>query len=291
MIEAGENRFDHDLPTGGLEVRVVRESDGTPLAGTPVTATSDDSLGNPIMTMTDSEGVALFRFLQSGPYKVSAGHGAMPMFGGDPTIGSRILMAQVGNQREKLEIRLAEAATFRVRALDQAGNPLPGVSMFYLDDHGQPLSVLSMKGTNSKGVAELTGLPAGPGRILLKHPSAGQKEISVNLSAGELSKQEVRLDAGVIVWLKVIDASGGPAAGVFATLKDDRGVRISMLFSMQDAQAANQSYFAGLEQRLGPVAPGRYTVEFFRLGGKIMREELTVPANSPEIRRTLVYKP
>jgi hypothetical protein len=163
--------------------------------------------------------------------------------------------------------------------------------MFYLDDRGIPMSALSMQGTNSKGVAELKGLPAGPGRILLKHPTVGQKEIAINLTSGELSKQEVRLDPGVVVWLKVIDASGGPAAGVFATLKDERGVRISMLFSMQDAQAANQSYFAGLEQRLGPVAPGRYTVEYFRLGGKIVREEIVVPASSPEMRRTLVYKP
>jgi Carboxypeptidase regulatory-like domain len=291
LIEPGENRFDHVLPGGGLEVHVVRESDGSPATGTPVTATSDDSLGNPIMSVTDSEGIALFRFLQPGPYKVSAGSAAMPMLGGDPTLGAQILNAQVGSQREKIELRLAEAATFRVRALDLDGNPLSGVSMFYLNDDGQPLSALSMQATNSKGVVELGGLPAGPGRILLKHPSAGQKEISINLSSGELSKQEVRLDPGVVVWLKVIDASGGPAAGVFATLKNDRGVRISMLYSMQDAQAVNQSFFAGLEQRLGPVAPGRYTVEIFRLGGKIVREELVIPANSPEIRRTLVYKP
>lgn len=291
LIEPGDNRFDHDLPTGGLEVRVVRDSDGSPVAGTPVTATSDDSLGNPIMSMTDSEGVVLFRFLSPGPYKVSAGHAAMPMLGGDAALGAKIFTEQVGSQRKKVEIRLSEAASFRVRALDLDGNPLSGVSMFYLDDDGQPMSALSMQGTNSKGVAELKGLPPGPGRILLKHPTAGQKEFSIQLSSGELSKQEVRLDPGVVVFLKVIDASGGPAAGVFATLKDDRGVRISMLFSMQDAQAANQSYFAGLEQRLGPVAPGRYTVEYFRLGGKIMREELIVPASAPEMRRTLVYKP
>ncbi len=291
LIEPGENRFDHQLPGGGLEVRVVRASDGTPVPGTPVTATSDDSLGNPILTLTDSEGVALLRFLNPGAYKVSAGSAAMPMLGGDATLGARILNAQVGSQREKIEVRLTEAASFRVRALDLDGNPLSNVSMFYLDDRGIPMSAFSMQGTNSKGVAELKGLPAGPGRILLKHPTVGQKEIAINLTSGELSKQEVRLDPGVVVWLKVIDASGGPAAGVFATLKDERGVRISMLFSMQDAQAANQSYFAGLEQRLGPVAPGRYTVEYFRLGGKIVREEIVVPASSPEMRRTLVYKP
>jgi hypothetical protein len=291
LIEAGDNRFDHELPSGGLEVRVLRESDGTPALGVPVTATSDDSLGNPILTITDSEGIALFRYLNPGPYKVSAGHAAMPMMGGDAELGAKIFTEQVGSQRKRVEVRLSEAASFRVRALDLDGSPLSGVSMFYLDEGGQPMSALSMQATNSKGVAELKGLPAGPGRILLKHPTAGQKEFPIQLSSGELSKQEVRLDPGVVVFLKVVDASGGAAAGVFATLKNDRGVRISMLFSMQDAQAANQSFFAGLEQRLGPVAPGRYTVEFFRLGGKVMREELIVPASSPEIRRTLVYKP
>ena len=163
--------------------------------------------------------------------------------------------------------------------------------MFYLRDDGHPLSSLSMKATNSKGVAQLTGLPSGSGRILVKHPTGGQKEFPVNLTGGELSKQEVRLDEGVTVWLRVLDASGQPASGVLATLKDERGVRITMLFSIDDAQQVNQAYFAGMEQRLGPVAPGRYTVEIFRLGGEIVTEELTVPPGSPELRRTLVYRP
>lgn len=60
---------------------------------------------------------------------------------------------------------------------------------------------------------------------------------------------------------------------------------------MEETQQVNHAYFAGMEQRLGPVAPGRYTVEIFRLGGEIVTEELTVPAGSPEFRRTLVYRP
>lgn len=291
LVETGDNRFDHELPDGGLEVRVVKQSDGTPVAGTPVTVTSEDSLGNPIFVMTDSEGIASFRFLNPGPYHISVGTAAMPIFGGDASLGSKMVDVTVGSSKERVEVMLEEGSTFRVRALDLDGNPLAGVSMFYLHENGTPLGSLSMTPTNSKGVAQLAGLPSGPGRILLKHPLVGQKEFSVTLTPGELSKKEVQLEAGVTVVLKVIDASGGPATGVLATLRDDRGARISMLYSMQDAQQVNQAFFAGLEQRLGPVAPGRYTVEIFRLGGKMVREELVVPANSPEFHRTMVYKP
>ena len=290
-VESGDNQLDYELPGGGLEVFVLRDADGSPVAGTPVTATSEDSLGNPAFTLTDTEGKAVFRFLQPGPYHISAGTAAMPLFGGDGALGSRSRSVQVGSQRERVELRLEAGASFRVRVLGANSTPLAGASMFYLREDGQPLSSLSMKPTNSKGVAQLTGLPAGPGRILIKHPTGGQKEFTVNLTAGELAKQEVQLDAGVTVWLRVLDASGQPATGVLATLKDERGVRISMLFSMEDAQAVNQAYFAGMEQKLGPVAPGRYTVELFRLGGKIVREELIIPAQAPELRRTLVYRP
>lgn len=290
-LESGENQFDYELPAGGLEVRVVRASDGSPAVGTPVTVTSEDSLGNPVFTMTDGEGRAVFRFLAPGPYHVSAGTAAMPLFGGDGTLGARSTDVTIGSTRQQIELRLEEAATFRVRVLGLDGQPLAGASMFYLRDDGQPLGSLSMKATNSKGVAQLEGLPAGPGRILIKHPTGGQIEFPISLTAGQLSKQEVQLEEGVTVWLRVLDASGEPATGVLATLRNDRGVRISMLYSMQDAQEVNQAYFAGQEQRLGPVAPGRYTVEVFRLGGKMLREVIEVPAGSPEVRRTFVYRP
>ena len=290
-VESGDNRFDYELPGGGIEIRVVRDSDGEPVPGTPVTATSEDSLGNPIFTMTDSEGRAKLRFLNPGPYHVSAGTASLPLFPGDASLGSRSRKIQVGETSQTIEMRLEEGATFRVRVLGLNNQPLSGASMFYLREDGHPISALSMKATNSKGVAQLENLPSGPGRILIKHPTGGQKEFAINLTAGELSKQEVRLDEGVTVWLRVLDASGQPASGVMATLKDDRGVRITMMWSMEETQQVNQAYFAGMEQRLGPVAPGRYTVEIFRLGGEIVTEELTVPAGSPEFRRTLVYRP
>lgn len=98
-----------------------------------------------------------------------------------------------------------------------------------------------------------------------------------------VEQEPLRGSGGQIEW---VESAGGELR--FADLSS---VPITMMWSMEEAQLVNQAYFAGMEQRLGPVAPGRYTVEIFRLGGEIVTEELKVPAGSPEFRRTLVYRP
>jgi len=291
VLESGENELVYELPGGGLEVTVRSASDGAPATGVPVTATTTDSrLGNPVMALTDTEGIARFQFLAEGNYLVAAGSAAMPLFSSSNGLGTKSIDVAVGSGLAHASIDLEEGATFKIRALDANGQAVAGASMFYLTEQGRPLSGLSMSGTNSKGVAQLTDLPAGPGRILVKHPTAGQLEFEINLTAGQLDKREIRLEAGVTLYLTVRGETGEQMPGIMAVLRNERGARITMTFSMRDAQEFNQSYFGGTEQKLGPVAPGRYTLELFRLGGTLVEQTIDIPEGVAELRRTVTYK-
>ena len=290
-ITTGSNTMNIALPEGEIIVTVLKDSDGSPIGGIPVTLIADNTRGGAIPIMTDASGVATFSDIVDGTYRISAGSSSMPIFGGDPALGSKMADVTVSNQSVSIEIRLEEGATFRARVVGPDNALIAGANMFYLRADGNALSGLSMTPSNSKGVMELEGLPAGPGIILVRHPEFGQAEINVNLTAGELSKQQITLQSGATIYVQVTDESDRPKAGIFATLVDSRGVRVSMLYSIQEAQSINQAYFSGQEQRMGPLTPGSYTLQLFRPGGKIVEYPVDIPIDTAELHLRYVYKP
>ncbi|NQU47772.1 MAG: carboxypeptidase regulatory-like domain-containing protein [Planctomycetes bacterium] len=290
-ITTGSNTLNIALPEGEIIVTVLKDSDGTPIGGVPVILIADNTRGGAIPVLTDANGVATFSDIVDGTYRVSAGTSAMPIFGGDPSLGSKMADVTVSNQSVSVEMRLEEGATFRARVVGPDNALIAGASMYYLRPDGNALSGLSMTPSNSKGVMEIPGLPAGPGIILVRHPEFGQAEINVNLTAGELSKQQITLQSGATIYVQVTDESDRPKAGVFATLVDSRGVRVSMLYSLQESQSVNQAYFSGLEQKMGPLTPGSYTLQLFRPGGKIVEYKVDIPRDTPELHLRYAYKP
>ncbi len=290
-VMAGDNQTTINLPGGRLRIRVVADQDGAPANGVPITLRGEGALTNPMLRTSDGDGMAEFEYLASGPYTVAAGTAAMPIFGGSGELGSAMKAIRVGEGISEEELRLKAGATFRVRVLGTDGEPVNGAGMYYLDANGMSLSVLSVKVTNSKGVAQLTGLPEGPGRILVKHLDHGQVEFEVNLKAGQTDKKEVGLETGAVVYIQVTDASDQPAPGVLALVEDARGAPISMLYTIADSQEVNMAYFTGQEQRLGPLAAGRYTVKLFRLGAQTVSHSLEVPEGVAEIHRRYTYNP
>lgn len=290
-VGLGTNSLEIQLPDGGIKATVLNASDRSPIPGLTVTVTANNTRGGPLFAMTNAKGEVNFPDLEAGLYQINAGKASLPILGGDDAIGSKIVDVNVDNELAEIEVLLEAGATFRARVLGTDGTPVSGANLYYLRSDGTPLSQLSVKGTNSKGVAQLTGLPSGSGRIVVRHPEHGQAEISVSLTAGELSKQEIKLQTGCKVYIQVTDQSDRNLPGILAVLDDSRGARTSWLFSMSESQDYNAAYFSGQEQLFGPLPAGEYSLKLFRLGGKVVEYKITIPPDTPELRLRYAYNP
>lgn len=282
IAQEGAMRHDVLLSETGVEIHITAAGSGKNLPNVPVAVRPLDGTniqgGN--FGLTDDQGLLQISSLAPGSYIISAGNlSAVFLSTGDAGLGSKqISPVEIRETSgiQRFEVALEEGATFRVRVRDSTGNLLKGAHLHYLDENGQPMNILSMKGTNSKGVAQLEGLPSGPGIIKVRHTSLGVTEIPVNLRAGELQKKEVSLEAGTRVYVTPVDDNGAPLAGVLVTALDDRGAPASFLWSQEETQATNAAFFSGSAQKVGPLAPGDYQIQLYRPGKPPVRHPLTV---------------
>ena len=291
-VGAGLQTQDFELPEATFEIHVMNQS-GEPLAGIPVNLRGEDE---PITKgggtrITNVEGKTHFLYVRPGRWVATVGKASMPILGEDDINGSTVVRFAVSDtgSPEPLEVRLSAAATFKARVLDPDGNALPGAMLFYLDESGQPLSNLAMKPTNSKGVAQLKGLPAGKGFIHARHPQFGIAEIPVSLIGGESTKAEIRLTPGTILKVQAINADGEAIAGVFPVAIDERGSPVSMLFGLSEAQQFNLGLSQAKPTPLGPLAPGDYKIVLGRAGGVSETHQVTVPEGGGEMSVELTY--
>jgi hypothetical protein len=273
---------DYFLPETGLEIVVRDGTTGEALQGVAVSLRPRDgsNISGGDFGNTDAEGVARFPSVIPGEYIAFAGSVAVPFLGGDDRglggVSSPTIIVTEGGGVQRVELRLKKGATLRVRVSGSDGEYLRGAHLHYATADGQPYNVVSIKGTNSKGVAELKDLPSGPGRLIVRHPTLGYAEVPVNLAAGELNKQEVTLDSGSLVYVTVLDAEGQPMAGVLCTALDERGAPLSYMWSLEESQATNQAYFSGGEQKLGPLPSGNYLIQMVRPGKPTARHVVAV---------------
>jgi 5-hydroxyisourate hydrolase-like protein (transthyretin family) len=280
--QEGTIRHDISMPNDGVKVVVVSASDRKPLPSIPVTVRPMDgsNISGGDFGVTDADGVAEFPSLSEGVYIIGAGNATASFMASTETGHGAKQQSHVnihaGSGVQTIELALELGATFKVQVEDPDGNLLAGAHMHYLDSEGQPLNILSMKGTNAKGVAQMTGLPSGPGIILVRHPLLGSKEIQVNLRAGEEAKRKVRLDAGTVIYVTTTDSEGQPVSGVLAAALDQRGAPLSYLWSQEETQATNAAFFGLGEQKLGPLPDGDYIIQLYRPGKPPVKHEVSI---------------
>jgi hypothetical protein len=76
---------------------------------------------------------------------------------------------------------------------------------------------------------------------------------------------------------------------VIATLVTADGTPIDRLSTMEEAQQTRLAYLRGIEQKLGPLLPGRYSVKMFRPGEKPRYHPLEVLPNERDQHLRLIY--
>lgn len=286
LRQSGAVTHDVELPSAAVEVRVVDAGSGAPAPGVPVNLRPEDasSVSGGSFQHSDAEGIARFALLSPGRYLAAVGNLAMPMLGGGESLGSvlieGIVVASPDAGVQRVEARLPAPARLRVRVSGPDGAYLAGAHLHCLSETGQALNFFSTKGSNSKGVVELGGLPPGPQRFLVRHPQLGSAEFTVNLQAGELSKHEVSVGEGVRLEITVTDADGAPLSGVLAVAMEPGG-RPLFYFTIEESQTVNQAWFSGGAQPVGPLAPGRYLIRLHRPGYPAVDHEVTVAPAPP----------
>ncbi|MDA1259278.1 MAG: hypothetical protein O3A20_01505 [Planctomycetota bacterium] len=282
--QPGTMQHDIELPSSTVEVLVVDGVSGAPVAGVPVNLRPEDasSVSGGAFQKSNAEGIASFALLVPGRYLAAVGNLAMPMLGGGEGLGSTmvqgIVVASENSGTQRVEARLPQSAQLRVRVTGPDGNYLAGAHVHCLSVDGQALNFFSTKGSNGKGVVELSGLPPGSHRFLARHPQIGSREFEVVLVAGQLTKSEVSLQAGVQLRVSVTDADGAPLSGVLAVAMEENG-RPLFYFTIEESQEINQSWFSGAPQRVGPLDPGSYVIRLHRPGYAAVDHRVTVAAS------------
>ncbi|MFT7678263.1 MAG: hypothetical protein ACI8QC_002249, partial [Planctomycetota bacterium] len=82
----------------------------------------------------------------------------------------------------------------------------------------------------------------------------------LTVRAGQTTKSALVLEAGTILWLRIMDGSGDPIAASIS-VRDEEGREVTGLVGMADLQALYMDgAFSMSEHRLGPLPPGKYRV-------------------------------
>ena len=286
---------DVELPGTSVRVTVTDRDSGEPLAGIPVLLRLKDNNQGGGFLNTGADGEVVFEYIRPGEFVLSVGRASMPLFGRGQDQGTvlveNVVVSEMQHSELHYPVSLPRAATLEARVVDAGGQPVVGAGVFYLDEKGQPITYFSMDETNADGVVTVSSLPPGSGRVVAKKAGYGQIEQEVWLTSGEETRTELRLEGGTLVRVLVVDEEGQPIPGVQAIAVDSRGSPISTLMAGTDAIQMGMSFLSGTEQRLGPLAPGNYTLHLNTLGGQQDRHELVVEPGTPEMRLTLEFKP
>ncbi|MGK0217407.1 MAG: protocatechuate 3,4-dioxygenase beta subunit, partial [Planctomycetota bacterium] len=265
-----EYHLNLELPLGRISGTVV-DARGKLAAGERITLTVDgvartDSMlgGQYAEIRTDSAGAFDLKGLRPGVYRLGAG-GAAPFSGqGADTLG-RISIGgvRIGEDEWKrgLQLELPDPGSIEVTVTNNQGNPLPGATLFVRDAEGRMLEPFSLVKSDGSGKVSYNSIAPGEYTITARVGELTARESApLTVRAGQTTKSALVLEAGTILWLRIMDGSGDPIAASIS-VRDEEGREVTGLVGMADLQALYMDgAFSMSEHRLGPLPPGKYRV-------------------------------
>lgn len=297
-LQAGEQEHNFDLPDRSVTVRVVDAGTWKPVAGEPVTLrTLEHRPGAGGMDLTDADGTVTFSMLRPGSYIAVAGRASMPFLPlGSKAVGvgrsDPIVVAEYQQGPLFVDIELGAPADLQGRILDSHANPVAGAGVYWLSSDGQPLTAFCMSGSGADGSFLMQGLSEGPGILLARHAQLGEVRLPMNLEAGENGPVDVVLEAGTVLLIDVVDEEGNRLSGVSALLLDLRGNPVSTLYTGSEASTVGLNLMRGGQQRLGPFAPGDYTLLLADITGtRTVTFPQRIESGLSELPLTLTFAP
>ncbi len=286
--QAREHRFDIDLPGGGIRGRVL-DPDGAPAAKTRVTLFVDGPVSTSSMfgdqyseITTDADGRYSLEWLRPGAYTVAAGGAPFGgMFGeGSARSGRQMKDGVVVRENAFVDgvdfkLRKPGKLTGVVRAAD--GAPAGGATVFLRDERGRSLERFSMIVTDAAGKFVYDGLEPGAYNVIARTAGeASADSAPVRVRDGEVGEVALSLAPGTMLLVSLSNEQGDLLECSVEVL-DDQGRQVNGMLSMAAIMEAFQKgLFSSREQRVGPLAPGRYKVIVRDVAGKSVTKPVTL---------------
>jgi hypothetical protein len=278
-----------ELPVGGI-AGVVLGPDGKPVAGARVSLAVDGPIQNGSVTggnyaevSAGPDGRYELRWLRPGNYSVAAG-GALfgGLFGdaGGQTFGRQVrrgLVVGEGQWLRGVDFRLRTPGRIEGRVVGASGEAVTGAAIFLRDEDGNTIDRISMVATDATGRFEYTGLEEGLYQVSARTAALVSPEPQgVRVTAGEASAVTLTLDQGTVLVVGLSDGDGN-SVRCSLVVTDPNGQQVNGLWSMTDLMSVfSGGGISSDEQRVGPLAPGKYRLEATSEDGRSAKKSVTL---------------
>lgn len=268
--DADTHTLNLELPGGRITGKVVGPK-GKALANCRITLNVEGGIaygsflgGHYTETVTDSEGAYEIRYLRAGRYAIAAGGPELGgMFGDEAQFGRTVrggIEVGDGEWLTGVDFRLKNPGDLTGVVLGATGQPLAGAAIFLRDATGRMVERFSLVSTDPRGAFTYRGLAPGSYTAFARSGGLVSADSSViEVRSGATANVELRLEEGCVVKIKVRDKSD-TAVRARVSIVDGEGREHTGAMSMTEIMEQFGAGFSSEEQRVGPLALGRYHV-------------------------------
>ena len=244
------------LPSARL-AGIVVSATGDPVQGARVWIDRDGewnptAQGQGRSTETGPEGLFRFEGLEAGTWSVGA----------EGTRGQGGIRLEADGAFEAVRLVREATGTVRGRVLHADGSPAAGVAVYARGADGRWVDTYA-RVASRVGAGEFVWehLPAGDYTFLARRgESASPESGAVRVAPGAEASVELRIDAGARLRVSLVDAQGEPVPAIVRVL-DSKERSFESLQSPHDFEVFVQTGHRSNGRVVGPLPPGRYTVE------------------------------
>jgi hypothetical protein len=263
----------------------VRGPNGAPLAKFPVQIVRD-SAGANIMMMdaapsatTDELGRFEFPDLNPGTYAVAAG-GSSGAFDGDNTSYGRAVRGGLRIEKDRvlegIDLKLSAPGRISGTVRDASGAPVSSATIYVRDAQGELLSRHSACTSDASGKFVYKGVAPGSYTLGARtHALAARESALVEVREGDTAEIDLALESGTMLRVSAVDKDDKPLkAGI--SVKDERGFELAGMMSGDAMQEALLQGVSSTEQKIGPLASGKYVVAATTTDGRSAKKAVTL---------------
>ena len=283
---ADELRVDLAVPLGRIE-GVVRKPGAGRAAGVRLSLQREDGLGRVRwagdQNRADEEGRYSFDDLEAGRYTVRAnvaGWGGQAESAWGTAVRTGIVVEH-DRATSGVDFELEKAGSVEGLVKSPDGRPLASASLFFRGGAGL---ISSVSGTVSDATGRFRREGLAPGTYTISARAEGfalGDAATVVVAADEVSQAELTLEVGTMVLVTLEDA-GDAARIARVEMLDDAGNDVGNLLTLDQLRSSFNSGTSSLERRVGPIAPGRYTVRATTIDGRSVEKRVTLRGREAE---------
>lgn len=273
--EVDEHHIELAMPVGRIEGRVIGP-DGEPAASMNISISREGPLDTGSMfggrgeRSTDDDGSYAFDHLEPGTYAVQCA--GTSWFSEEGSVGRATrggIEVREGEVVSGVDFQLEEAGEVRGTVVNGAGQPVGGAEIYARDAAGKLLNRLTHVQTDPEGRFRYNGIAPGEVTFSARTAEAASGESApVRVVSNGQTEITLRLEPGTMLEVSAVDEERNPVpCRVLVT--DAQGRQVNGLAHMEGISASFlEDGFSLSEHRIGPLAPGVYSIRTVLLDGQ-----------------------